>query len=288
MQELKICKKCGAPMDKSANACPRCGAPAKSKTGWIIGGIIAAIIILPAFGGNNNSSNSQISNSNYIDSESYSFSTSSVIREHSVSEKTDNNPNDSMEEKTEAVSSETKSKVEKNQEETKKAESSKPESQAPESKKEVESKEEKPKEVESKNEEVSSAEEVTNNRFYVGETLKTNKVNVTMQSYGDYNSDSLFFSPSEGNTYIRAYFVVENTGKYDTHVSSADFDCYVDDKVVDSRNLFEDVITGDSFSPGRKNEGYVYFEVPINCKKIEIEYETSWWTQEKAIFVVKE
>ena len=33
--------------------------------------------------------------------------------------------------------------------------------------------------------------------------------------------------------------------------------------------------------------GYMYFEVPKDAEKIEVEYETDYWTSNKAIFVVE-
>lgn len=42
-----------------------------------------------------------------------------------------------------------------------------------------------------------------------------------------------------------------------------------------------------TLSSGRKTEGYIYFTVPTNAEEIEIEYETSFWTDKKAIFVVE-
>ena len=38
---------------------------------------------------------------------------------------------------------------------------------------------------------------------------------------------------------------------------------------------------------GRKATGSVYFEVPQNANSIDVEYETNYWSGNKAIFVVK-
>ena len=40
-----------------------------------------------------------------------------------------------------------------------------------------------------------------------------------------------------------------------------------------------------TLSPGRKVSGIIVFEVAEDVSEIEIEYETSYWTQKKAIFV---
>ncbi len=227
MAKLKVCQKCGSTMDSSAKACPQCGAPAKGKTGCIIGGVIAAVILIPLIA---NSSNSD-SDTKTTDTSSAVVSTVSVAEENST---------------------------------------------VAESKGEV--KEESKEEVK---------EEVPNNVYKVGETLETGKVKITFQSAEDYTSDNMFIEPDEGNKYIRAYFVVENTGNTDTLVSSYDFDCYADDSAADTPLLTDKMLSSTTLSPGRKAEGYVYYEVPQNAQKIEIEYETSYWTQKKAVFVVK-
>ena len=50
MQKIKVCKKCGAQMDKSAKSCPQCGAPAKGKKGLIIGAVVVFIVLVAAIG----------------------------------------------------------------------------------------------------------------------------------------------------------------------------------------------------------------------------------------------
>ena len=85
-----------------------------------------------------------------------------------------------------------------------------------------------------------------------------------------------------------AFFEFENTGKADRSVGSFEFQCYADGAVADSYyfssdNTLQSVVT---LSGGRKTSGYVYFEVPKNAKNIEIEYETNFWTDKKAVFEV--
>ena len=253
MAKLKVRQKCGSTMDSSAKACPQCGAPAKGKTGCIIGGVIAAVILIPLIA---NSSNSD-SDTKTTDTSSAVVSTVSVAEENSTV--------------AESVSEDKASSeaAEENQAQAK--EESKAESKG-------EVKEESKEEVK---------EEVPNNVYKVGETLETGKVKITFQSAEDYTSDNMFIEPDEGNKYIRAYFVVENTGNTDTLVSSYDFDCYADDSAADTPLLTDKMLSSTTLSPGRKAEGYVYYEVPQNAQKIEIEYETSYWTQKKVIFVVK-
>ena len=122
----------------------------------------------------------------------------------------------------------------------------------------------------------------------MGDVVDTGKATITFKSVEDYVSDNMFMQPEDGNKIIAAYFIIENTGNSDLSTGPYDFDCYADNSVVESTYYGEKALSYDSISPGRKNEGYVWFEVPVNSEKIEIEYEMSWWTQEKAIFIVKE
>lgn len=49
----------------------------------------------------------------------------------------------------------------------------------------------------------------------------------------------------------------------------------------------EDTLNFGNVSSGRNIQGYIYFEVPKNAQKIEIEYETNWWTDKKTYFKIK-
>ncbi len=49
----------------------------------------------------------------------------------------------------------------------------------------------------------------------------------------------------------------------------------------------DDILSFGSLSSGRKISGYVYYEVPVNATSIEVEYETSFWTNKKAYFIVQ-
>ncbi len=133
-----------------------------------------------------------------------------------------------------------------------------------------------------------STPEETNNVFHVGDVIDTGKATVTLKSVDDYTSDNEFMQPKDGEKIIGAYFIIENTGDSDLITSSYDFKCYADNSVVKESFYGDNILSSDSISPGRKNEGYIWFEIPENAEKIEIEYEMSWWTQDKAIFIVKE
>lgn len=121
-----------------------------------------------------------------------------------------------------------------------------------------------------------------------GSTLLVSDVKMTYKSCEEWKNYSQFAEPKSGNKIIRAFFEFENTGKSDRSVGSVEFQCYADGAVADSYyfssdNTLQGFVT---LSGGRKTSGYIYFEVPKNAKNIEIEYETNFWTDKKAIFEV--
>ena len=133
-----------------------------------------------------------------------------------------------------------------------------------------------------------ATEETKSNIFHLGDSIDTGKAIVTFKSAEDYTTDNMFMQPQEGNKLICAYFIIENTGNSDLFTGPFDFSCYADNSSTEAHYFDEKALSSDTLSPGRKSEGYVWFEVPENAVKIEIEYEMSWWTQDKAIFIVKE
>lgn len=122
----------------------------------------------------------------------------------------------------------------------------------------------------------------------IGDTLNSNGLKITFQKAEDWDSDNMLITAKDGYKFIRAYFIVENTNSSDYSMGGLDFKCYADD-VKMATSIYGDnkLDFYTTISSGRKLEGYIYFEVPVNAEKIEIEYETDRWTDEKAIFKVK-
>lgn len=120
---------------------------------------------------------------------------------------------------------------------------------------------------------------------HVGEVLTTDDLKITYVSCEDYTDYNEFLAPKDGYKYIKLTLEVENIGKTDTLISIFDFECYADGVSMDS-SYEEDSISA-TLSSGRKAKGGVYFEVPVDAESIEVEYETDFWSETKAIFVVK-
>lgn len=124
--------------------------------------------------------------------------------------------------------------------------------------------------------------------FYrVGETLKADDLRITYQSAEVWESDNEFIRPDDGNVFIRLYFDIENVGSSDEITGAYDFDCYADGVKMDESFYGDNMLQAfTTISSSRKISGYVYFEVPADAQNIEVEYETDFWSDEKAIFKV--
>lgn len=120
----------------------------------------------------------------------------------------------------------------------------------------------------------------------VGETLTTNTLKITYKSSAD-DKGAEYFPAASGNKIIKLTFEIENISSTDQIVSVYDFKCYSDDVASSAYFYGDDGLSTTTLSSGRKATGNVYFEVPQNANSIDVEYETNYWSGNKAIFVVK-
>lgn len=120
----------------------------------------------------------------------------------------------------------------------------------------------------------------------VGETLTTNTLKITYKSSAD-DKGSEYFPAASGNKIIKLTFEIENISSTDQIVSVYDFKCYSDDVASSAYYYGDNGLSTTTLSSGRKATGNVYFEVPQNANSIDVEYETNYWSGNKAIFVVK-
>lgn len=120
----------------------------------------------------------------------------------------------------------------------------------------------------------------------MGETLTTNTLKITYKSSAD-DKGAEYFPAASGNKIIKLTFEIENISSTDQIVSVYDFKCYSDDVASSAYYYGDDGLSTTTLSTGRKATGNVYFEVPQNANSIDVEYETNYWSGNKAIFVVK-
>lgn len=123
--------------------------------------------------------------------------------------------------------------------------------------------------------------------YYAGDVIDANGLKITYVSAEKWEDYNQFSAPDDGYMYIRLYISAENTANTDRYLSFAEFDCYADGVKADSYIFADDMLSTDNVSSGRKLEGYIYFTVPADAEEIEVEYETSFWTDKKAIMKVE-
>lgn len=126
-------------------------------------------------------------------------------------------------------------------------------------------------------------EESVKEEYHVGETLSYKGLDITYVESGYYTSTNQFITPKDGNQFIRLLFHVDNNSGSDKNVSTFEFYCYADGYECD--HTYNDDDLSADLSNGRSADGAVYFEVPIDAKDIEIEYEYDWLNNSKVKFV---
>lgn len=130
----------------------------------------------------------------------------------------------------------------------------------------------------------STAPSETYVRVKPGEVLTANDLKITYVSCEEFKDYNQYLGPKEGNKIIKISLNVENTGSSDRFISVYEFECYADNAQMDAH--YEDDDLSATLSAGRTAKGSVYFEVPKTAEKIEVEYETDFWSSGKAIFEV--
>lgn len=130
--------------------------------------------------------------------------------------------------------------------------------------------------------------EEKSNIFNVGDVAETKDLKITYESAAPYTSDNEFLQPKEGCTYWEFKFKFENISDTDQTVSSMmDWECYADNNKVDQQWIGDNNGLDATLSAGRSTEGTVYFEVPSDAQKLELEYDINYWGNDKIIFVAK-
>lgn len=130
--------------------------------------------------------------------------------------------------------------------------------------------------------------EEKSNIFNVGDVAETKNFKITYEAATPYTCDNEFMQPKEGYTYWEFKFKFENISDKDQTVSTMmDWECYADNNKVDQQWIGDNNGLDATLSAGRSAEGTVYFEVPENVQKLELEYDINYWGNDKIIFVAK-
>lgn len=157
------------------------------------------------------------------------------------------------------------------------------------SKKDVKKVEEVSSDTDGKTEEQASEPvEEPSNIFNVGDVVETEDFKITYESAVPYTSDNEFIQPKDGCEYWEFKFKFENISDTNQSVSTMmDWECYADNSKVDQTWIGDNNGLDAKLSAGRSAEGTLYFEVPENTEKIELEYDINFWGNDKIIFVAK-
>ena len=123
--------------------------------------------------------------------------------------------------------------------------------------------------------------------YHAGDVIDANGLKITYVKAEKHEEKNQFLQPKDGYMYIKLFLSVENTSSSDRFISSLEFDCYADGKKQEVYYGGDETLEGGTLSSGRKDEGYIYFSVPKDATDIEVEYETSFWTDKKAILKVE-
>ena len=109
--------------------------------------------------------------------------------------------------------------------------------------------------------------------YKVGDSLQDGDLMITYMASGDYHEESEYQQPEQGHKYIFLEFAFENTGdKKDCPVSLFAFQCFADGFAAPAYYGGEKELPA-SLSSGRHAVGNLYFSVPEEAGKIEVEYQ---------------
>lgn len=121
--------------------------------------------------------------------------------------------------------------------------------------------------------------------YHVGDILTAKGMKIVYMASGVHEEDNMFMQPGEGKQYIFIRLYCENISNKDTVLSLlTSFSCYADGYAADQFYGGEDSLSA-NLSAGRFAVGSVYFEVPENAEKIEIECEVDWLAEKKIKFI---
>lgn len=121
--------------------------------------------------------------------------------------------------------------------------------------------------------------------YHVGDILMDGDMKIVYMSSGVYAEENKYSQPEEGYQYIYLQFAFENQSDTDdASINYYSFDGYADGYSVDMYYGGEESLSA-TLSAGRSTSGYIYFTVPEDAQKIEVEYTTNYFTGDKITFL---
>lgn len=136
-------------------------------------------------------------------------------------------------------------------------------------------------------------EQTTTHTGTIGDTLKTDKLKITLKEalmYSSVGEGSYLQTPAEGKEYLIFFFDIENISDENEYISYYEFDGYVDGYTVSVKNLFNEVNDTEelsaNLSPKMKTRGFVAFEVDSSWEEFEIHYSELFGYKDELVFKV--
>lgn len=144
---------------------------------------------------------------------------------------------------------------------------------------------------ESKEETKEEAKEPEKTVFGIGETAELDNVQVTMVNYSE-SAGSEYNKPADGKEFVLVQFEIANNSDKEMNVSSMmSFDAYADDYTLDyslsalMENQDANQLDG-TIAAGKKMNGVIGYEVPVDWKNIEIHFTNDVWSGNDFVFEI--
>lgn len=120
--------------------------------------------------------------------------------------------------------------------------------------------------------------------YCVGDIFQDGGLELVYVASGDYIEENSFLQPSDGMKYIYLEFAATNTSsKSDLSINTFSFDCYADGYACEKYYGGDNDLSA-TLSFGRSTTGCVYFTVPTDAEKIEVEYSVNFFSKKKITF----
>ena len=120
-----------------------------------------------------------------------------------------------------------------------------------------------------------------------GEMFNVDDLKISVNSadtdFTDYEDEYGWYDLENGMKYISVSFTYQNDSDSDKYVSIYDYECYADGTLCEQSYNFNGDFLNANLSSGRNVSFDVFFVVPSDAEKIELEYTKNIWTDEKII-----
>ena len=134
----------------------------------------------------------------------------------------------------------------------------------------------------------SNSSPATNDSFGVGDRVEMNDIYVTLENVTE-STGTDFLHPTEGNIFVICEFTIENESGSDLAISTLmSFTAYADDYSVQlslsGLSVSEKQQLDGTIAAGKKMNGTVVYEVPVDWSEFEIHYSPNVYSLKDFVF----